>query len=239
MATQQFGYGPGVWAPAKGVGAVAIPKLLQPGAVTPEFKPENPYKALAAKAIGEMAYAHFLGGRGEGEGGEEFKALPDKDLSGKLMGSDGTFAKSIVDNTKSSEDTPEKSYTIVYKEVGPNKVQKAVGIEGDYPWETDPEGFLTNKRLELNLPDIFKLLPRPDEKGTWEWKGTPPMWKWQPPSGKRTSDGGDTPGGNAAGNTQKNNTNSSPNKKSFFKDVSIGDSSIFGNWFDIENYKRW
>jgi len=62
MATQQFGYGPGVWAPAKGVGAVAIPKLLQPGAVTPEFKPENPYKALAAKAIGEMAYAHFLGG---------------------------------------------------------------------------------------------------------------------------------------------------------------------------------
>jgi len=67
MATQQFGYGPGVWGPAKGVGAVDIPKLLQPGAVTPDFKPENPYKALAAKAIGEMAYAHFLGGDREEE----------------------------------------------------------------------------------------------------------------------------------------------------------------------------
>ena len=105
MATQQFGYGPGVWAPAKGVGVVAIPKLLQPGAVTPEFKPENPYKALAAKAIGEMAYAHFLGGREEEV--EEFKVLPDKDLSGKLMGSDGTFSKSIVDTIKKEE--PEKA----------------------------------------------------------------------------------------------------------------------------------
>jgi len=82
MATQQFGYGPGVWGPAKGVGAVEIPKLLQPGAVTPDFKPENPYKALAAKAIGEMAYAHFMGGDKE----EEEKTFGQGSIQDELFG---------------------------------------------------------------------------------------------------------------------------------------------------------
>ena len=60
MATQQFGYGPNVWAPAKGIGVQQFAKLQQPGAVAPQFKAENKYKALAAKAIGEMAYGAMM-----------------------------------------------------------------------------------------------------------------------------------------------------------------------------------
>jgi hypothetical protein len=56
MATQQFGYGPNVWAPAKGTGAIEIPQLAQPGGAKPEFKPQNEYAALAAKMVGELAY---------------------------------------------------------------------------------------------------------------------------------------------------------------------------------------
>lgn len=56
MATQQYGYGPNVWAPAKGTGVQKFATLAQPGAVAPQFKAENKYKAFAAKAIGEMAY---------------------------------------------------------------------------------------------------------------------------------------------------------------------------------------
>jgi hypothetical protein len=78
MATQQFGYGPNVWAPAKGVGAVAIPKLLQPGAVAPQFKSENKYMGMAAKAIGEMMYDQFLGGREEETDGTEGNELTNQ-----------------------------------------------------------------------------------------------------------------------------------------------------------------
>jgi len=62
MATQQFGYGPNVWAPAKGTGAVDISTLAQPGGAKPEFKPQNEYAALAAKMVGELAYGAMAEG---------------------------------------------------------------------------------------------------------------------------------------------------------------------------------
>ena len=60
MATQQYGYGPNVWATAKPLGAQQYARLQQPGGATPTFKAENKYKALAAKAIGEMAYGAMM-----------------------------------------------------------------------------------------------------------------------------------------------------------------------------------
>jgi hypothetical protein len=127
MATQQFGYGPGVWAPAKGVGAVEIPKLLQPGAVTPDFKPENPYKALAAKAIGEMAYSHFMGGREKEE--EKFSdttpmddwlygqkyAEQRKKMEGRSVGATAQehsiFTKSLAEKSPDDVDFVGDTYT--------------------------------------------------------------------------------------------------------------------------------
>ena len=83
MATQQFGYGPNVWGSAKGIGAIDIPKLQQPGAVAPDFKPENPYKALAAKAIGDMLFEQFMGGEKEEEEKSVFHSSVEDELYGQ------------------------------------------------------------------------------------------------------------------------------------------------------------
>ncbi len=56
MATQQYGYGPNVWASAKGTGAVDMPTLSQPGGAAPQFKKQNPLATSAAKMVGEIAY---------------------------------------------------------------------------------------------------------------------------------------------------------------------------------------
>jgi len=98
MATQQFGYGPGVWAPAKGVGAVAIPKLLQPGAVAPQFKAENKYLGMAAKAIGEMAYNHWAAGQPTDEGLESVSQKADPLFADETAEFDPDVGASYVNN---------------------------------------------------------------------------------------------------------------------------------------------
>ena len=57
MPSQQFSkYTQDVWSPAAGTGAVEMPIISQPGGAKPEFKPANPYAAMAAEMVGEMAY---------------------------------------------------------------------------------------------------------------------------------------------------------------------------------------
>jgi len=56
MATQQYGYGPNVWASAKPTGPVDMPTLSQPGGAAPQFKKQNPLATSAAKMVGEIAY---------------------------------------------------------------------------------------------------------------------------------------------------------------------------------------
>ena len=187
MATQQFGYGPNVWAPAKGTGVVDIPKLLQPGAVTPDFKPENPSKALAAKAIGEMAYAHFMGGKGEEEESSEKPNWLSTDEHYKQTAGQ-IFKPSIAE----LEEMQKPDYDIVYKEHksggrGKGGITKVpIDIVGEYPWDTDPEGFLTRRNLHKpflhgGYPEIFNLLPvnPDDDNGRWIWSPFQDKWVYK------------------------------------------------------------
>jgi len=85
MATQQFGYGPNVWAPAKGVGAVEMPILSAAPAVAPKFKPKNEYAGYAAKMIGELAYGAMAEGMAPQYSG--FNELLQKDVYTRQPGS--------------------------------------------------------------------------------------------------------------------------------------------------------
>jgi len=122
MATQQFGYGPNVWAPAKGIGVQQFAKLAQPGAVAPQFK-ENKYKALAAKAIGEMAYGAMMNSETKKQKAiEEKKAeelrVRDHNINSRenrfqyMMGGDEyQFKPSIVPTTKDETNTETNTST--------------------------------------------------------------------------------------------------------------------------------
>jgi hypothetical protein len=110
MATQQYGYGPNVWSPAKGIGVQQFAKLAQPGAVAPQFKAENKYKALAAKAIGEMAYGAMMNDNAKKEEAKkeaELKAFAKKNTEMNYQRGqtfDSGFSPSIVGDNVSTKD---------------------------------------------------------------------------------------------------------------------------------------
>jgi len=102
MATQQYGYGPNVWAPATPTGPVDMPTLSQPGGAAPQFKPKSPFAAAAAKMVGEMAY-----------GAMQEKAAP------KYMGIDPITQKPIYEiQPNSSQFEPETGWTFPKNEDG-------------------------------------------------------------------------------------------------------------------------
>jgi len=195
MATQQFGYGPGVWTPAKGVGAVAFPKLQQPGAVAPKFKPENKYKALAAKAIGEMAYGAMMNQQAKKE---EAIAKQQQELSnfisksaldnerkmeteayGGPRGSDWSFMPSIADGVVP---TTEKDVTSTYNseleteyQRGEINKQGAFPVTGvtNYDWDNDPDKILTTRYGPMSNEEFRNSIDytqgRPIGGKGWVW----------------------------------------------------------------------
>ena len=117
MATQAYGYGPNVWAAAKPLGAQQFARLQQPGAVAPQFKAENKYKALAAKAIGEMAYGAMMNQEAKKKKAEE-RALTQSlygDTFEALSGKSGDFMfqpfESSVVPTEKDETNTDKTNT--------------------------------------------------------------------------------------------------------------------------------
>jgi len=184
MATQQFGYGPNVWAPAKGIGVQQFAKLAQPGAVAPQFKAENKYKALAAKAIGEMAYGAMMNNAAKKKKAEE-KALTQSlygDTFEALSGKSGDFMfkspfeDSVVPTEKDETNTETKSTetavnfdaTNYNKGVAPTHVPVDKKPGGSWSWSREEAPTSIGAALGLKHADFTK--------GTWVYSQ---------PSGKR------------------------------------------------------
>ena len=186
MATQQYGYGPNVWATAKPLGAQQFARLQQPGGATPTFKAENKYKALAAKAIGEMAYGAMMNQEAKKEQAakkEELKAFNKKNAemnAQRRQTFDVGFSPSIATNSNEVENKEEekennKNNIEEEKEIEEYGVGSKVNVDGVL-YEVTPSGLESNNSSTIKNTSTFKPIFR--------------------------------------------------------------ESKIFGNWFDLENYKN-
>lgn len=169
MATQQFGYGPNVWAPAKGIGVQQFAKLQQPGAVAPQFKAENKYKALAAKAIGEMAYGAMMNSQAKKKKAEE-RALTQSlygDTFEALSGEAGNFMfqpfeSSVVPTEKDKTNTETKSTetTVNFDATNYNKGVAPTHVPVDKKVDVRTSGRYMNLKVTMNgttNPELSKL----------------------------------------------------------------------------------
>ena len=166
MATQQYGYGPNVWGTAKGAGVQQFAKLAQPGAVAPQFK-ENKYKALAAKAIGEMAYGAMMNSEAKKKQqqekakkqkliketnmiyGDSFEAL--RGMGTQFDTNDSTVFGNTIASTQS--DSQPADATVSYSNITDDRT--------DYKLDT----------TKLPTPTGLNSLGKPFiEGGSWQWK---------------------------------------------------------------------
>ena len=184
MATQQFGYGPNVWAPAKGIGVQQFAKLQQPGAVAPQFKAENKYKALAAKAIGEMAYGAMMNQEAKKQQAAkeaELKAFNKKNAqmnAQRRQTFDVGFDPTIVLETENTEDKTTKSTesnttvnfdaTNYNKGVSPTHVPIGKEAGGSWSWSRNEAPTSIGAALGFKDADFTKGI-----------------WVYNQPSGKR------------------------------------------------------